>query len=777
MDHQSQDKIIIRNLTVRNIIGVDSWERIKRQPIVISVTVDTPSIERAASNDTVADTVNYGTLCKQITEFSEQSAFKSVEALAIGILQLCFQHPRCLQVRVKVEKPRALLHAKSAGIELMRQRDQMDIPRSDLPSAQPQHEHPHRYQDCIFVRDLRLSTIVGVNPWERESTQVVVLTLRLWVHLDTTTSTVQDYVPLQHNYRTIVRTVSEYVEQSSFKTVEALASAVARVSILKCCVENITVQVEKPSALSFAEGAGVEITRTRQSLAEVDSLTQSLRQLPSGDHSELAEGNTHANREAVLAISTRKYSLSQVQPPELPVLPHHVILALGSNMGNSAHYIHAALTELQSHPHIEVTNTSFLYRTAPMYRTNQERFINCACKIQTTLTPEQLLPTLKTIEVKMGRNLDPDQYVQNGPRPMDLDILFYDRVVLATQSLTIPHPRIAERLFVLFPLCDIAKDVEHPTLFKTCEQLLKFRCHQESPNGVIERVFPLHDQVWSWEERTYLMGILNCTPDSFSDGGRWLDVDQAVNHAQDIVNEGADMVDVGGMSTRPGSEEVSEDEEIRRVVPVLEKLRDRLFAAPLSIDTFRSRVAEAAIKAGASFINDISGGARDPAILQVAAKYQVPYCLMHMRGNSQTMVSLTQYAEGPGNVVKVIAAELQAAVHRALQAGIYRWNIIVDPGVGFAKTAQQDMEILRDLYKLTDPQSSPIASFPILVGTSRKKFIGKYTGRTVPEERKWGTAATCSAAIAGGCHILRIHDVKEMRDVIKVSDGVWRIQN
>ncbi|KAJ1967917.1 trifunctional dihydropteroate synthetase [Dispira parvispora] len=774
---QSRDKIIIRNLTVRNIIGVDSWERIKRQPIVISVTVDTPSIERAASNDTVADTIHYGILCKQITEFSEQSAFKSVEALAIGILQLCFQHPRCLRVRVKVEKPRALLHAKSAGVEIMRQKDHVDTSPSDPSLAQPQHEYPHPHQDCIFVRDLRLSTVVGVNPWERESTQVVVLTLRLWVHLDTTATTVHDYVPLQHNYRTIVRTVSEYVEQSSFKTVEALASAVARVSILKCCVEKITVQVEKPSALSFAEGAGVEITRTRQSLAEVDHLTQSLSQLSSDDLSELPEEDTRANREAALALYTRKYSLSQVQPPELPVLPHHAILALGSNMGNPVHYIHATLTELQSHPHIKVTNTSFLYRTAPMYLTDQNRFLNCACKIQTSLTPEQLLPTLKAIEVKMGRSLDPAHYVKNGPRPMDLDILFYDRVVLTTESLTIPHPRIAERLFVLFPLCDIAKHVEHPTLFKTCEQLLKLRCHQESPHGAIERVFPLHDQVWSWEERTYLMGILNCTPDSFSDGGRWLDIEEATKHAQNMVNDGADMVDVGGMSTRPGSEEISEDEEIGRVVPVLEKLRDRLFAAPLSIDTFRSRVAEAAIKAGASFINDISGGTRDPAILQVAAKYQVPYCLMHMRGNSQTMMSLTQYADGPGNVIKVIAAELQAAVHRALQAGIYRWNIIVDPGVGFAKTAQQDMEILRDLRQLTNPQSSPIASFPTLVGTSRKKFIGKYTGRTVPEERKWGTAATCAAAIAGGCNILRIHDVKEMRDVIKISDGVWRTQN
>ncbi|KAJ1973462.1 trifunctional dihydropteroate synthetase [Dimargaris xerosporica] len=759
------DTIVIRDLQVRNIIGVDSWERIKRQPIGISVTLETESMEAAARSDTVTDTVNYGTLSKRVCAYSEDTAFKSVEALAAGILRICLAEPRALRATVRIDKPKALLQAAAAGVEITRTKQSLDCP---VPTAAGVKMLPDR----IFVRDLRCSTIIGVNPWEREAKQVVVIQLQLWVHLDTS-PLAEDYVPPHHNYRTIVRTLIQLVEASQFKTVEALASTIARTVIIRCQVPKLTVRVEKPSALAFAAGAGVELTRM-------------LTDYASESEASAAERNAHLLDAGIAAA--RRHSLSQVISSDAN-RPHYVWLALGSNQGSPAHQIHEALARLGQSLHTRVTNTSFLYCTPPMYRTDQAKFLNCACTVQTSLTPQALLAFLKSIETGMGRDLALARQERNGPRPIDIDVLFYDRLVLTTDDLTIPHPRIAERLFVLFPLDDIAKDMEHPALYKTCHQLLQLRLHTEPDHG-IERVVPIRDQLWSWDCKTYLMGILNCTPDSFSDGGQYTNVSDAMAHAQNMVADGADILDVGGLSTRPHAEEIPVAEEVARIVPTIEALRQQAkLCTPISIDTYHSAVAEAAVHAGADMINDITGGLRDPQILQVAAQHRVPICLMHMRGDAKTMMSLTNYgshttdllkhssskraSDSHRSVVSAVATELQACVRKALQAGIYRWNIIVDPGIGFAKTAVQDIELLRDLPRFTSKQS-PLPDFPVLVGTSRKKFIGKLTDQPVPANRVYGTAATCAAAIAGGCNILRVHDVRAMRDVLKMSDSIWR---
>ncbi|KAJ1978041.1 trifunctional dihydropteroate synthetase [Dimargaris verticillata] len=761
------DTIVIRDLQVRNIIGVDSWERVKRQPIGVSVTLQTESMETAARSDTVTDTINYGTLSKRVSAYSEDTAFKSVEALAAGILRICLAEPRALRATVRIDKPKALLQAAAAGVEISRTKQSLNRPALTTVDAKS-------LPDRIFVRDLRCSTIVGVNPWEREAKQVVVIQLQLWVHLDTS-PLAEDYVPPHHNYRTIVRTLTQLVEASQYKTVEALASAIARAVITRCHVPKLTVRVEKPSALAFAAGAGVELTRT-------------LADYASESEASAAERNAQLLDAGIAA--DRRLSLSQVVPSDSS-RPHYAWLALGSNQGSPAQQIHEALACLSQSQHTRVTNTSFLYCTPPMYRTDQAKFLNCACTVQTNLAPKALLVFLKSIEADMGRDLALATQKRNGPRPIDLDILFYDRLVLTTDDLVIPHPRIAERLFVLFPLDDIAKDMEHPTLYKTCHQLLQLRLHTEPDHG-IERVVPIRDQLWSWDRKTYLMGILNCTPDSFSDGGQWTNVSDAMAHAQGMVADGMDVLDIGGLSTRPNSEEIPVPEEIARIVPTIEALRQQAkLTTPISVDTYHSAVAEAAVQAGADMINDITGGLRDPRILQVAAQHRVPICLMHMRGDAKSMMSLTNYpsdttdlpihasgksiSEHRRCVVYAVAAELQACVRKALQAGIYRWNIIVDPGIGFAKTAAQDVELLRDLPRFTSKQS-PLPDFPVLVGTSRKKFIGKLTDQPVPANRVYGTAATCAAAIAGGCNILRVHDVRAMRDVLRMSDSIWRRQ-
>jgi len=271
------------------------------------------------------------------------------------------------------------------------------------------------------------------------------------------------------------------------------------------------------------------------------------------------------------------------------------------------------------------------------------------------------------------------------------------------------------------------------------------------------------DRLFLWGQRTYLMGVLNITPDSFSDGGDFNNLDAALKQAQEMAAEGADLIDIGGQSTRPGAKEISLAEELERVIPVVEQLHRQL-SIPISVDTTRAAVAEAAVAAGASIINDISAGTFDPQMLSVVAKLGIPIVLMHVRGTPQTMQKLTNYQDLIGEIYQFLASRVQAAI----AAGIDHHQIAIDPGIGFAKTGEQNLEILRRL---------PIfraLECPILVGPSRKSFIGKILDRSEPKERVWGTAAACSAAIAGSADILRVHDIPEMRDVCQVADAIFR---
>lgn len=276
----------------------------------------------------------------------------------------------------------------------------------------------------------------------------------------------------------------------------------------------------------------------------------------------------------------------------------------------------------------------------------------------------------------------------------------------------------------------------------------------------------LRDRTFIWGQRTYLMGILNVTPDSFSDGGQFNTLDTALEQAQRMVAAGADMLDIGGQSTRPGAEQITLEAEIERVIPVIQRLRQMAWMAtvPISVDTTRAEVAKRAIAAGADMINDISGGTFEPDILAIAAALKVPIILMHMRGTPQTMQQMTDY----GDLVAEIGAALQQQAEAAIAAGVKPEHIALDPGIGFAKTAEQNIELLRRLPELRR------LGYPLLVGTSRKSFIGKILDQPDPQQRVWGTAATCCAAIAHSADILRVHDVAEMADVCKVADAIWR---
>lgn len=263
-------------------------------------------------------------------------------------------------------------------------------------------------------------------------------------------------------------------------------------------------------------------------------------------------------------------------------------------------------------------------------------------------------------------------------------------------------------------------------------------------------------------QRTLVMGILNVTPDSFSDGGRFLSPDRAVDHALAMMDEGADLIDVGGETTRPGSEPVSEAVELSRVVPVVRALAARGIG-PISVDTTKAEVARRALEEGAALINDISAGTFEPELLSVVARAGAPIVLMHTRGRPSEMQRGAWTYEG--GVVHAVSLALEAAIARAGAAGISRQQIVIDPGIGFGKTIDENLALLRGLAALKD------LGCPILVGTSRKSFLGKLTGKEVGD-RVFATASTVALAIAQGAAIVRVHDVAAMVDVARVADAV-----
>ena len=278
----------------------------------------------------------------------------------------------------------------------------------------------------------------------------------------------------------------------------------------------------------------------------------------------------------------------------------------------------------------------------------------------------------------------------------------------------------------------------------------------------------LRDHLFRWGDRTYVMGVLNVTPDSFSDGGQFNTVETAIAQAQQLLAAGVDMLDIGGQSSRPGAEQIPIEAELRRVVPVIEAIRQNpdhdLAQAVISVDTTQSEVARAAVRAGADLVNDISGGTFDAAMFATVADLGVPIILMHLRGTPKTMQQNTHYGDLMGEIVDF----LERQVKTAQAAGLSHSQIAIDPGIGFAKRYPQNLEILREIRQLQGLHC------PILIGPSRKSFIGWLLNQPDPQARGWGTAAACCAAIAGGADILRVHDGQAMVEVCKVADAIWR---
>jgi len=267
----------------------------------------------------------------------------------------------------------------------------------------------------------------------------------------------------------------------------------------------------------------------------------------------------------------------------------------------------------------------------------------------------------------------------------------------------------------------------------------------------------------SFGEYTLVMGILNVTPDSFSDGGHFFDIQTAIARAEEMVAEGADILDVGGESTRPGAVLVSVAEEIRRIVPVVEAVAHKI-AIPISVDTTKAEVARAALQSGAEIINDISGLRFDSRLADEAARAGAGLVLMHSRGTPETMHKLEPVAD----VLTEVTSSLRQSVAEAERRGVGRKSIALDPGIGFSKSAEQNVELLANLNNL----ASEFAEYPILVGTSRKRFISALLGGVPADERIHGTMATVTAAVLNGASIVRVHDVRAAVQTVRVADAI-----
>jgi dihydropteroate synthase/2-amino-4-hydroxy-6-hydroxymethyldihydropteridine diphosphokinase len=420
-----------------------------------------------------------------------------------------------------------------------------------------------------------------------------------------------------------------------------------------------------------------------------------------------------------------------------------IIIALGGNLpsseGTHRETLRRCLPFIEAEG-LKITNRSSLWLTEPVPKSDLPWYANQVISVSTTLPPDGVLAALHRVEAQFERK----RSTRNAPRTLDLDLIAYHDAIIETPDLTVPHPRMHQRAFVLAPLCEIAPHFRHPVSGLSATELLA----QSDQTGICRlRDIPL------------IMGVVNVTPDSFSDARPLVESDEAVAHALQLIEEGADILDIGGESTRPGAKPVTPDEEQRRILPVLEAVAD--IAAKrgrlLSVDTRNSATMAMAIRSGATMINDVSS-LGDPKSAYLIAEAKLPIVLMHMQGTPETMQLNPAYQD----VVLEVANFLDAAANRAMAAGIEPDKIWVDPGIGFGKTLAHNVALLNatGLFAAKGRKT--------LVGASRKGFIARIDREGAASERLGGSIAAALAAAAKGATAIRVHDVAQTRQALAV---------
>ncbi|GER55843.1 dihydropteroate synthase [Striga asiatica] len=455
-----------------------------------------------------------------------------------------------------------------------------------------------------------------------------------------------------------------------------------------------------------------------------------------------------------------------------------VVIALGSNVGNRIRNFEHALQRMRKSG-IQITRHACLYETEPAYVIDQPHFLNSAVRANTKLSPQKLLQTLKEIERDMGRTAG----IRYGPRPIDLDILFYGDQTVDTDTLRIPHERIWERPFVLGPLTDVlGHDTENDDVARFWHDSSGFsggifeawEKSKSGPGGIMRRVLPVAGELRDWSGKTWVMGVLNVTPDSFSDGGKFVDVKSAVDRSRSMLADGVDIIDIGAQSTRPMAEKLSPEQELSRLIPVLDAVVDlpEIEGKLISVDTFYSEVASEVAKHGANIVNDVSDGRLDPDMHKVVAGLEIPYVAMHMRGDPSTMQNSENLSYV--DVCADVARELCECVGEAELSGLPAWRMIVDPGIGFSKNTEQNLDIVNGLKYIRGEigkKRLAVSRVPLLLGVSRKRFLGEICSQPNAAQRDAATVACVAAGVFGGANIVRVHNVRDNRDAVRVCEA------
>lgn len=768
----SEDTVLINKLHVQAITGKDFWNRPTLQPLEVSVELKT-DFKKSSEHDDLKHSLNYAVISRNLLnffEFEKQTNFKSFENLGNKVSEVVLNEKKGGGSVSKVTISGSKTEIKAAKISIV------------LNRTKSNGIIKHVNNDQIIINGLRIPTVIGVFTFERLQKQFVDLDLTIEFNRNL-------------NVYEIIEKVSKYVEYSNFKTVEALIESVSQ---LVCEFENvlkITAKVEKPNAITFADGVGVEVSRS-----PIDFKSHEKLKIPE-------------------AIDSNEFNLPSDEFVDNNI-QHNVFIAFGSNIGNQIENILTSIEHLNEIPNTKVLETSSLYESEPMYHLDQPKFINGVLKLSTNLSPQRLLENLKRIEYQV---LNREKIIDNGPRSIDLDILLYDDLILNETNLIIPHIRMIERTFVLQPLCELVSPEEiHPVTAEPfhnhLDQLYSSSVDKsKQKSNLLKTHVPLYNKYYKFEgsrslsfdllhysHKTLLMGILNTTPDSFSDGGKNASVQIAIENALKMVEAGVDIIDIGGVSTRPGSVEPIQKEEWERVVPIVQAIRkhpdEKLNKIIISVDTYRSKIALDSIKEGADIINDISGGLYDDKMFEVVADTGAAYIMNHTRGTPSTMSSLNQYVNNEDlNLIEYnedilnlktddlvllnsIGRELSTQYEKAVESGVKRWQIITDPGIGFAKDLKQNLSVIRGVpnlknysnYNESTKRFNSLKGLPILLGPSRKKFIGTLTNEKIPSERVLTTGAVIMSCVGNKSDIVRVHDVEEVKKVLIIGDALYR---
>ncbi|KAM9903935.1 hypothetical protein OXX69_007756 [Metschnikowia pulcherrima] len=768
------DKVHISGLEGRAIVGLDHWQKPVPHPVAIDADFAT-DFSKASETDNLHYSLNYAVISSKIAGFladRQQHNFRSLGGLGTAVLR------DALQEEI----------ANSTAVEVT-----VSAPKVDI-RAPVSYTASTTGKSLYQIHGLRALTLIGVFTFERLNKQYVLLDIAMHVtepHL---------------NVGRVSEAVSNYLEAANFKTVEALvASACQWIFQNFETVASASVRVTKPNAIVYTDGVGVSCRYLREDFAHKPAL-----RVESSETSKSADSRPNSPSFDLPVDTESDYSGT-----------HDVYVAFGSNQGDQIANISRALQLLEEYPQIAVKSTSSLYVSKPMYYTEQPDFYNGAALLSVTnMTPHELLDVLKKIEyAELGRV----KTFENCPRPIDLDIVLFARKTVTSPDLVIPHKAMLDRTFVLQPLCELLPpDFTHPVTAEPVHKHLSSLLSAVADTDVQEssklvsvtpgtrgrRLRANHDG----SSPSVVMAIFNATPDSFSDGGDKLALskEEVVAEALAMKQAGATIIDVGGVSTRPGSSEPSSEEELARVLPVVEAIRaePKLDDVLVSVDTYRATVAEAVLATGADIINDISMGLYEPEIFSVVARSGCGYVMNHTRGTPATMSQFTEYGPAEStadgtlveyhidetsgvlpvlpaaerNLVDGICRELAAQLNVAAQHGVRKWQVILDPGIGFAKNMSQNLAIIRHArrfkkYAQIDSVSHSYTSFhgmAMLMGASRKGFLGTLTGQKDASRRVISSTAAAVACVQQGADIVRVHDVQETTEALQVADAVYK---